>query len=839
LLTLIEDLCATAPLVLVLDDLQWADEGSVRMWARLARSVVDVPLLLVGMARPVPVRHELRVVRLRASERAMAGRGAVIDLQPLPAPAVDDLLGRLVGGWPGAGLRRLAAGAGGSPRYLVELVAALRRDGALVAEPGGLVEVTAEVMPTSFADAARRGLAFLPDGVRHLLSAAAVLGDEFTVGELAALTGRPTAELVQALVEAQMSGVLADRDGSLTFRHPLVRVALHHHVPAAERSGGHLRAAELLARAGAHPTRVVRQLLATLDGRDAAMPGDWVSDWVSDHARVVVDGGPQAAVPLLRRVLASLPVSDRRRPALTAGLAVALFRAGDDDEADRHAAQVLDGGRQVMTDRDLAAQLWGLRTDSLLVTGRAAAAARQVAEARAAAGRDAVTHARLDALLTWVRHGEGGGGRAGAETLAGADDILAAVRAAGDRWTTALTLRNFALAWDGVGVSRTALVLLDEAIGRCEDEPEMIDMRLALSAQRAAVLGSLGRHADAEITLRAMRAEAARVGSVAGVAAARCLRAVALFERGAWDDALAEAEAQLRGPAPHLGAGDRRACHLVADVAGVAALIALHRDNCAEARRYLAAGGPLVARAGRATPWFVRARALEQERRGAPRQALALLSGSLEASADTAGRHVVDRVLRPEAVRVALRQDDPATALLLPQEVSRPAGAAANGPEIVALHCRGILERDPELLEQVVERHRREPCPLVLAQSLEALAEAWEGTIVYGRRGYPLRQTTGGGGPRPCGERTDREPAAVELRGLLSPREAEVMDHIARGMSNSDIAGELGLSHKTVKNHVNRIFAKLGVTTRAKAIVRWLDVGTPRPAAQGGRHPAS
>ncbi|MEU0560443.1 response regulator transcription factor [Dactylosporangium sp. NPDC049742] len=55
----------------------------------------------------------------------------------------------------------------------------------------------------------------------------------------------------------------------------------------------------------------------------------------------------------------------------------------------------------------------------------------------------------------------------------------------------------------------------------------------------------------------------------------------------------------------------------------------------------------------------------------------------------------------------------------------------------------------------------------------------------------------------------------------LSQREAEVMDLIARGLSNGDIAATLVLSSKTVENHVNRIFAKLGVTSRAGAIRRW------------------
>ncbi len=58
--------------------------------------------------------------------------------------------------------------------------------------------------------------------------------------------------------------------------------------------------------------------------------------------------------------------------------------------------------------------------------------------------------------------------------------------------------------------------------------------------------------------------------------------------------------------------------------------------------------------------------------------------------------------------------------------------------------------------------------------------------------------------------------------GRLSRRELEVMDHIARGRSNPDIAQTLFLSEKTVKNHVNRIYAKLQVHSRAAAVSLWL-----------------
>jgi DNA-binding NarL/FixJ family response regulator len=61
-------------------------------------------------------------------------------------------------------------------------------------------------------------------------------------------------------------------------------------------------------------------------------------------------------------------------------------------------------------------------------------------------------------------------------------------------------------------------------------------------------------------------------------------------------------------------------------------------------------------------------------------------------------------------------------------------------------------------------------------------------------------------------------------RFALSEREAEVMDLISSGRSNVDIASKLFLSEKTVKNHVNRIYVKLGVRTRAEAIALWLGV---------------
>ena len=111
LLERVDRLCAVAPTVLVLDGLRDADEASLQAWSRLSRSVRQLPLLLAAAARPAPARAEVAGLR-----RALLAAGTVgLSLGPLPESRVVELVAGLVGAAPGPGLRRLAAGAGGSP----------------------------------------------------------------------------------------------------------------------------------------------------------------------------------------------------------------------------------------------------------------------------------------------------------------------------------------------------------------------------------------------------------------------------------------------------------------------------------------------------------------------------------------------------------------------------------------------------------------------------------------------------------------------------------------------------------------------------------------------------
>ncbi|MBO0899737.1 response regulator transcription factor [Cellulomonas sp. zg-ZUI222] len=76
-------------------------------------------------------------------------------------------------------------------------------------------------------------------------------------------------------------------------------------------------------------------------------------------------------------------------------------------------------------------------------------------------------------------------------------------------------------------------------------------------------------------------------------------------------------------------------------------------------------------------------------------------------------------------------------------------------------------------------------------------------------------------------------PAPVRPDAGLSAREAEVMELVAAGQTNREIAATCFLSEKTVKNHINHIFAKLGVRTRAEAVAVWLG-GAAGPVPRGG-----
>ena len=337
LLALIAEQCAIRPTILVIDDLQWADQASITLWGRLARSVRQVPLLLIGMMRPVPQRDDLLALR-----RAV-GDAARLRLAGLTEAAVAELVAALAGGEPDGNLLRLAGGAAGNPLYLTELVAALARSSGVTITGAGAAKLTNDSAPGSLSAAIADRLGFVPAPVRAVLRAAALLGVDFAVPDLAMVLDRGVAELIPAIDEARAAGVLAELGNGLGFRHPLIRAALYDEIPMPVRAAWHRDAGRALAEAGAPADRVARQLLRAVDGPGGTTEpmDEWILSWLARTAEPLVGQAPQVAAELLRQAVASSPVGSARHDRLAVRLADALYRLGDAAEAEQVASRAL------------------------------------------------------------------------------------------------------------------------------------------------------------------------------------------------------------------------------------------------------------------------------------------------------------------------------------------------------------------------------------------------------------------------------------------------------------------------------------------------------------------
>ena len=321
LIALTIDETAARPVVLVLDDLQWADPASVRLWGRLARTAHQVPLLLLGLTRPAAHREDLLALRRAVDE------DAILQLGALPEPATAELLRTLAGGRPDAALLELAAGAAGNPLYLTELLAALSRSGGITVTAGGIAELTTGSVPESLPAAIAHRLGFVSAPTKEVLRAAALLGVEFAVPDLTTVLGRSVADLVPALDEARATGVLTDVRGGLAFRHPLIREALYADLPAAVRGEWHRDAGHALATAGASPDRVARQLLRAISGQAGGGTGARSARWPGDGRR-------------------------RQRPASRPGTACRAGTARWSGGQRRHSRRVHRSGHQLRTTAD-------------------------------------------------------------------------------------------------------------------------------------------------------------------------------------------------------------------------------------------------------------------------------------------------------------------------------------------------------------------------------------------------------------------------------------------------------------------------------------------------------
>src|SRR5258706_18460 len=217
--------------------------------------------------------------------------------------------------------------------------------GEVTADPGtDAAELTSGSAPSSLSAAIADRLGFVPGPVREVLRAAALLGVEFAVPDLATVLGRSVAELIPAVDEARVAGVLAESGNGLGFRHPIIRAALYDEIPVPVRAAWHRDAGRALAEAGAPADRVARQMLAAVGGPGAATEpmDEWMLGWLARTAELLVSQAPQVAAELLRRAVTSSSAGSARYERLVGRLADALYRVGDTAGAEQVASRALE-----------------------------------------------------------------------------------------------------------------------------------------------------------------------------------------------------------------------------------------------------------------------------------------------------------------------------------------------------------------------------------------------------------------------------------------------------------------------------------------------------------------
>jgi class 3 adenylate cyclase/tetratricopeptide (TPR) repeat protein len=263
---LFERLAEQRPLVLVFEDLHWADAGLIAFIDHLLDWARSFPIFVLTLARPeIADRH---------SGFPGATRSATtLPLDPLAPDAMDELLRGLVPGLPDDLRERIRERADGIPLYAVETVRMLL-DRALLEPAGSEYRVTKpieslEVPETLHALIASR-LDGLPDDERRVLQHAAVLGKTFTRRGLVALSGATDEELeplVMALLRKELLYLETDprspERGQLGFLQALVQRVAYETLSRRERRSRHLAAAEFLTRdAGIDPSEIAEVIAA-------------------------------------------------------------------------------------------------------------------------------------------------------------------------------------------------------------------------------------------------------------------------------------------------------------------------------------------------------------------------------------------------------------------------------------------------------------------------------------------------------------------------------------------------------------------------------------------------
>jgi DNA-binding SARP family transcriptional activator len=287
------------PMVAVLDDMHWADRGSIDFLKFLARAPTSARLTIVAMYRSVPPDHPLALL---AADLSTERRVTRLLLEPLSDAETSRLVDHLTGGRVNGHVAgSIARRTGGNPFFVEELVR-------LMDTGDGELDVDAAAVPRTVAELLRRRAEALSANAVAVLTSAAFLAGPFSAELPAAVTEQPEHSVRTVFDAAVADGILVDEPGRVgwwAFAHDLIRHAFYDPVPPLARAEMHLSIGEVMVASLGDQARSAAPELATHFARAAGVGG---AERAVHWARVASDRAIEAlayedAVRHLRRAL--------------------------------------------------------------------------------------------------------------------------------------------------------------------------------------------------------------------------------------------------------------------------------------------------------------------------------------------------------------------------------------------------------------------------------------------------------------------------------------------------------------------------------------------------------
>ncbi len=805
---LVESWCTRSPVLLVVEDIHWADQATLSTILSVVRQLTLEQLLVVVTARPSP--RSAGVARLL--EDLAAGGARALDLLPLTPDDVALLARQVLGAPPGPELCVVLAKAGGNPLWVMAMLRSLADEGLLNGTADG-IEATTSELPASLGDLVVRRLQPLPTETLELLQITAVLGDRVSLHDVAVVAHRPAVEVAGQLGEAFDTQLLETADERVVFRHQLVHDAIYQRIPPSVRRVLHREAAVALMAAGANRLEVADHLV-----RGAERGDEQAVAWLREAAGEASTQAPPVTAELLRRAEALLPVGHPNADLVATEVVQALLRAGQVAEASSRAEAILARRHAREVDIPLRLALLGAlalqnRADELIALAQASLDSMELGSSS-----QVMVLSQQSWALTYSGDpsaGESAAGRA-----------LALAEEASDTAMTVWALTALLVAVGRRGRFSDALVHARRAAMLAADSPDTRSLPL----QPQFFLGLSLFDCDLVTEARAAFREGLedQFGSAWWLSETLMADAQASFVVGDWADAV-----------PGLVAGgeaaqEKRNPLLVNQSLAYRTIIATAMGDHVTARELSA---PLVSvldaaqltyNAGILACAVAGLRVAERDYQGA--YDILLRCWRFDIARECRFYH---RSLAPDLVRLAMALGHEDVAADVARVVGTGAALAPDVPTVgsLALRCQGLVDGDadalldavalarqaPHLVEHtgacedaaklLAETGRRAESVALLQEALQRLeqagADAWAGRVRAQLRTLGIH-------PGPRGKR-HRPTSGWES---LTATEKAVSRLVAEGLTNGAVARQLYISPHTVNTHLRHVFAKLDVPNR-------------------------